>query len=96
MIDVSDIEPQVQEAVLAHADEYLEAQRRVQEVVGGAEVKLREAENALQKQVRAGVSEETALDEYAQTCSRVRAQLKEALASLEREYQEKFPPQTGE
>ena len=91
MNDIADIDPKIVEAVLAHADDFLEAQRRVREIIDAAERKVGKAEENLARQIRAGVSEETATDEYSETNARIRAETETLLKALDQEFSAKYP-----
>lgn len=90
MDTLSDIDPQLVEAVLAHADDFLEAQRRIEKILSAAEQKVTKAERDLAAQLKAGVSEETAVDEYSTTSHGIRTEIELFLQELTKEYEVKF------
>ncbi len=91
MSTISDIDPQIVEAVLANADTFLGAQSRVEEIIKAAEQKVAAAEQDLARQLRVGVSEETAVDEYTAMSQKIRMETESLLQALTKEYEVKFP-----
>jgi len=78
-MDISDIDPEIVNAVLAHADDYLEAQRRIEEILEKADAELNRAvENATD-----GVS-------YDATVKHIDAEVHVALAELVKEFEKRF------
>ncbi|MDP3645625.1 MAG: hypothetical protein Q8R25_00870 [bacterium] len=86
-----DIDPQIVEAVLTHADDFLGAQSRVEEVIKAAEQKVATAEQELSRQLNASISEETAVDEYTVMSQKIRMETESLLQGLTKEYEVKFP-----
>ncbi len=79
-MDISDIDPEIVNAVLAHADDYLEARRRIEEILKKADAELNRAvENATD-----GAS-------YDATIKRIDAEVHVAFAELVEEYERRFP-----
>lgn len=79
-MDISDVDPEIVNAVLAHADDYLEAQRRIEEILEKADAELNFAvENA-----KDGAS-------YDATVKHIDAEVHIALAELIKEYEQRYP-----
>ena len=88
--DLSDVDPQVVNAVLANADAYLEAQRRIELILKKADSELEKVERNIAREEpdidgdSLTAKYKNALDEISQ---RVHASLKE----LESEFQQRYP-----
>jgi hypothetical protein len=92
MDTLSDIDPEIVEGILSRADDFIQAQSRVEKILSLAEQKVTKLEQHLARQLSAGVSEETAAEEYSTDCRRIRSETESLLQELTKEYEVNFPP----
>lgn len=82
--DLKDIDPAIVDAILANADAFIDADKRVDEITSWGEKELMEREQQLK--VSGGI-----LQDFKKASAEIEAVVTEKLRNLEKEIQAKYP-----